>query len=62
MELGSVALIGVIVLAIAIAWGMYQNSRRDRRRDSQTDAATRDLYDSGASAAPTTNTTNTTKR
>jgi hypothetical protein len=47
MELGSVALIGVIVLGLAIAWGMYQNSRRDRRQDSRTEAVTRDLYDQG---------------
>lgn len=61
MELGSVALIGVIVLAIAIAWGMYQNSRRDRRRDPETDAATRELYDTGVTPARSTTTT-TTKR
>jgi hypothetical protein len=47
MDLGSIALIGVILLGLALAWGMYQNSRRDRRQDRRTDAATRDLYDRG---------------
>ena len=46
MELGTVALIGVILLGLALAWGIAQNKRRDRRMDRQTDAATRNRYDS----------------
>jgi len=52
MELGTVAIIGVILLAIAIAWGMYQNSRRDRRKDPCTDEVTRELYDSEPEVEP----------
>jgi hypothetical protein len=47
MELGTIALIGAVILGLALAWGLYQNSRRDRRQDARTDAVTRDLYERG---------------
>lgn len=43
--LGLAALIGLVVLGVALAWGLYQNSRRDRSKDAARDAATRELYD-----------------
>lgn len=43
--LGVAAIAGAILLGLALAYGMLQNSRRDRRNDKLTEAATRDLYD-----------------
>ncbi|MFC3079167.1 hypothetical protein ACFODL_13805 [Phenylobacterium terrae] len=40
-----VTVIGVALLGAAIAWGMAYNSRRDRRKDALTEAATREEYD-----------------
>jgi hypothetical protein len=45
MQLGTVAAIGVILLGLALAWGLYQNHRRNRRMDPVTDQATKALYD-----------------
>ena len=42
--LGMAALIGMIVLGVALAWGMFQNSRRDRSKDGVRDDATRAMY------------------
>jgi hypothetical protein len=52
MELGTVALIGMILLGAALAWGLYQNSHRDKRRDAETEAATRELYDEEPETEP----------
>jgi len=36
---------GVIVLGVALAWGMAQYATRDKRRDAVTEASTAALYD-----------------
>ena len=42
----------LILLGLALAWGLYQNSHRNRRRDVQTDVATRELYDRAPESEP----------
>jgi hypothetical protein len=43
--LGVAAVVGAALLGAAIAYAMFQNSRRNRANDRLTEAATRDLYD-----------------
>jgi hypothetical protein len=43
---------GFIALGVALAYGLTQNARRDKRRDAVTEAATRDLYDKARSGEP----------
>ena len=42
--MGTVSLIGLVVLAIAFAYGVYRASTRNKRKDPATDAATNALY------------------
>ena len=43
-DIGVVAFIGVVLLGLALAWGLTQNRRRNRRPDPVTDQATPALY------------------
>lgn len=56
MDLGDtwplVVIGGFIALGIAMAYGLMQNARRDKRKDAVTEAATRDLYDKSRSGEP----------
>ena len=45
MSIGTAAVIGAILLGLALAWGLIQNRRRNRRMDPITDEATEVLYD-----------------
>jgi uncharacterized membrane protein len=42
---GVVALIGFIILGLAIAYGLVQYSRRDKRADPASERATAQVYD-----------------
>lgn len=48
-DIGVVAFIGVVLLGLALAWGLTQNRRRNRRLDPVTDQATRALYNEPSS-------------
>jgi hypothetical protein len=39
------ALIGVIMLGVAIGWGIYRYNRRPRSNEPLTEAATKELYE-----------------
>jgi HAMP domain-containing protein len=41
-------LIGAVLLGLGLAWGLFANSRRNRRNDPLTDAATRANYDNAS--------------
>jgi hypothetical protein len=43
---------GALVLGLALAYGLFRNARRDKRKDAMTEAATRDLYDKSVSGEP----------
>lgn len=40
-----IVFIGVALLGAALVYALIQNSRRDRSRDGEAEAATRELYD-----------------
>jgi hypothetical protein len=44
--------IGVIILAVALIWGMRRHSRRTSGEAARTEAATRALYDNAGRAQP----------
>ena len=48
-DIGVVAFIGVVLLGLALAWGLTQNRRRNRRLDPVTDQATQALYNEPSS-------------
>ncbi len=39
--------LGVLVLAGVLAWGIYQTNTRSHRRDAESDAASREAYKPG---------------
>jgi hypothetical protein len=43
---------GFVVLAVAIAYGLMRNTKRDKSKDVVTEAATRELYDNSVSGEP----------
>jgi hypothetical protein len=38
-------IVGAVVLALALVYGLTRNLKRNRAQDARTEAATRDIYD-----------------